>query len=255
MSRGHLRAPPAPIDGGDDFVSGAADQRFNSGGGDPSRVPLHIVPTPLPPAFAVPTPVPLPTSTTEFTKAPEPFAEFATTQVASRGERYRYYPVSVVGFPDEIANDDIQGFLRRFGPVAGPGGVQIGIQPWGREAVLIFQSQHDATTAIGTLETVDVMDVPDAFGGPDRVVPLPKRLNAAITNRAPRAAPTSAPVAPTPSIVPPYNSTAWPGYAPPRMPVLMPIAHPYPPYPHFSPPGMFAYPQPPPAGIFFQPMP
>ena len=126
----------------------------------------------------------------------------------------------VVGFPEGAAGEPLVAFLRRFGTVPGPGGVQLVTHAWGLEAFLIFQTQEAATHAIEELEKLDSIVLDYKQGMPTEVV-LTAPLNVAMTNRPPRPGitPMSAPMA-----------LAWPSPAYP-VPVLVPAPYSAPCYP------------------------
>jgi len=94
-----------------------------------------------------------------------------------RGERYKFHAVSVVGFPEGVSGDALTAFLRRFGPVQGPGGVRQVMHAWGLEVLLIFPTQEAATHAIDDIGKLVSLELGD------RVVTLTSALSASVTNK------------------------------------------------------------------------
>lgn len=149
-----------------------------------------------------------------------------------RGERYKFHAVSVVGFPEGVSGDALTAFLRRFGPVQGPGGVQQVMHAWGLEVLLIFPTQEAATHAIDDIGKLVSLEL-DNGTGKTRIVGLTAPLKAVITNRPMHhvPAPTSSSAQPSGALAAPYL---------PTMPVLVPVT-PFP-TPFFSPQMSYAVP-------------
>jgi len=121
--------------------------------------------------------------------------------------RYTFYPVSVVGFPEGVSGDALTAFLRRCGPVQGPGGVQQVMHAWGLEVLLIFPTQEAATHAIDDIGKLVSLELGD------RVVTLTSALSARVTR-----VPTRKDVA----IEPPRTEVQVPLYGQ-TVPMLVPI--------------------------------
>ena len=194
------RAPVAPLPIDDSTTCDAYDHRTTSGGGASLSPPLSA-------------------SATEVTDPPRA-PEVARLPPGLRGSRYHFYAVRVVGFPEGAGGEPLVAFLRRFGTVPGPGGVQLVTHAWGLEAFLIYQTQEAATQAIEELEKLYSIVLDYKQGMPTEVV-LTAPLNVAMTNRPPRPGitPMSAPMA-----------LAWPSPAYP-VPVLVPAPYSAPCYP------------------------
>jgi len=124
-----------------------------------------------------------------------------------RGGRYLYCAVSVVGFPEGVSGDALTAFLRRFGPVPGPGGVRQVMHAWGLEVLLIFPTQEAATHAIDDIGKLVSLELGD------RVVTLTSALSARVTR-----VPTRKDVA----IEPPRTEVQVPLYGQ-TVPMLVPI--------------------------------
>ena len=149
-----------------------------------------------------------------------------------RGGRYLYCAVSVVGFPEGVSGDALTAFLRRFGPVPGPGGVRQVMHAWGLEVLLIFPTQEAATHAIDDIGKLVSLEL-DNGTGKTRIVGFTAPLKAVITNRPMHhvPAPTSSSAQPSGALAAPYL---------PTMPVLVPVT-PFP-TPFFSPQMSYAVP-------------
>jgi len=147
--------------------------------------------------------------------------------------KYRFVAVRVVGFPEGAGGEPLVAFLRRFGTVPGPGGVQLVTHAWGLEAFLIYQTQEAAAKAVAELQRSDSVELVSS-GGAVRRAALTTPLQAAVVKyktstssaRPPLTTAHATPVAPaamrsvlTPFVMPFYG------------PVVQPYAVPFPPLP------------------------
>jgi len=199
------RAPVAPLPIDDSTTCDAYDHRTTSGGGASLSPPLSA-------------------SATEVTDPPRA-PEVARLPPGLRGSRYHFYAVRVVGFPEGAAGEPLVAFLRRFGTVPGPGGVQLVTHAWGLEAFLIFQTQEAAAKAVVELQRSDFVELVASGGGVRRAA-LTTPLQAAIVKyKANSSRATTVSATPVGSAVP--GATAWTVAPAPMLSGLTPFVLPF----------------------------